>query len=205
MKYADRSDAGRHLAGVLTHLKDRRPVVLALPRGGVAIGFEIAQALDAPLDIVLVRKIAVPWQPELVLGAVTDAAAPASFIDRDLATRLDVSEDYIGTETERQLQEIDRRRNSYCADRPPIEIVGRTAIVVDDGIATGATMRVAFHAVRRRGPAWLVLAVPVAPPDALDTLAKSLSNCLGLGLSGQLCQRASKLFRLFTSDVQRHE
>jgi len=169
MKYADRSDAGRHLAGVLTHLKDRRPVVLALPRGGVAIGFEIAQALDAPLDIVLVRKIAVPWQPELVLGAVTDAAAPASFIDRDLATRLDVSEDYIGTETERQLQEIDRRRNSYCADRPPIEIVGRTAIVVDDGIATGATMRVAFHAVRRRGPAWLVLAVPVAPPDALDT------------------------------------
>jgi predicted phosphoribosyltransferase len=115
-------------------------VVLALPRGGVAIGFEIARALDAPLDTVLVHKIGVPWQPELALGAVTDGAASSSFIDQALATRLDICEDYVRTETERQLQEIERRRNSYCADRPPIEIAGRTAIVADDGIATGATM-----------------------------------------------------------------
>ena len=92
MKFADRSDAGRRLAGKLTHLKERLPVILALPRGGVAIGFEIAQALDAPLDIVLVRKIGVPWQPELAVGAVTDGAAPETFIDRHLAATLDVPE-----------------------------------------------------------------------------------------------------------------
>jgi putative phosphoribosyl transferase len=124
----------------LTHLKDHRPVILG---GGVTIGFEIAQALGAPLDIVLAREIGVPWRPELALGAVTDGAAPDSFIDRALATRLDVSENHIRTETERQLQEIERRRNSYCAARPPTEIAGFTAIVVYDGIATGATMRVA--------------------------------------------------------------
>jgi putative phosphoribosyl transferase len=170
MKYADRLDAGRRLAARLAYLKDRRPVVLALPRGGVAIGFEIAEALDAPLDIVLVRKIGVPWQPELALGAVTDGAAPDSFIDRELAARLSISEDYLRIETQQQLQEIERRRESYCADRTPIEIAGRTVIVVDDGIATGATMRVALRAVRRRGPGRLVLAVPVAPPDTLAAL-----------------------------------
>ena len=92
MKFADRSDAGRRLAGKLRHLKERQPVILALPRGGVAIGFEIAQALDAPLDIVLVRKIGVPWEPELAVGAVTDGAAPETFIDRHLAATLDVPE-----------------------------------------------------------------------------------------------------------------
>jgi len=170
MKYADRSDAGRRLAAGLEAFKDRRPVVLALPRGGVAVGFEIARALAAPLDVVLVRKIGVPWQPELALGAVTDGAVPDVFIDRDLATRLEIPEDYIDAETARQLQEIERRRNSYCAGRPPLDIAGRTAIVVDDGIATGATMRVALRAVRRRAPARLILAVPVAPPDTLDAL-----------------------------------
>jgi putative phosphoribosyl transferase len=165
MTYEDRRDAGRRLAARLAHLKDRRPVVLALPRGGVAVGFEIAVALAAPLDIVLVRKIGVPWQPELALGAVTDGAAPDIFIDRELATQLGVPESYIERETERQLREVERRRNSYCAGRPAIAVEGRTAIVVDDGIATGATMRVALQAVRRRGPARLVLAAPVAPAD----------------------------------------
>jgi putative phosphoribosyl transferase len=169
MSYADRRDAGRRLAAALAPLKDSRPVVLALPRGGVAIGFEIARALGAPLDIVLVRKIGVPWQPELALGAVTDGGAPDSFIDRDLAARLDIPEGYIEGEKEQQLQEIERRRTAYCAGRPPVDVAGRTAIVVDDGIATGATMRVALRAVRRRGPARLVLAVPVAPPDIADT------------------------------------
>jgi putative phosphoribosyl transferase len=165
MTFADRRDAGRRLAARLAHLKDRRPVILALPRGGVAIGSEIAEALEAPLDIVLVRKIGVPWQPELALGAVTDGAAPDVFIDRHLAASLDIPESYIGAETARQLREIERRRDSYCAGRPPLDIAGRTAVVVDDGIATGATMRVALKAVRRRGPERLVLAVPVAPAD----------------------------------------
>jgi putative phosphoribosyl transferase len=180
MKYADRHDAGRCLAAKLVHLKNRRPLVLALPRGGVAIGFEIAAVLNAPLDIVLVGKIGLPWQPELALGAVTDGAAPDSFIDWDLAARLDIPENYLRTETARQLQEIERRRNSYCAGRPPIEIAGRTAIVVDDGIATGATMRLALRAVRRRGPACLVLAVPVAPGDTIEAFREDADEIVCL-------------------------
>ena len=190
MIYADRGDAGRRLADELLHLKDQQPVVLALPRGGVAIGFEIAQTLDAPLDIVLVRKIGVPWQPELALGAVTDGAFPETFIDRGLATSLDIPESYIREETARQLEEIERRRKSYCEGRPALDVAGRTAIVVDDGIATGATMRVALQAVRRRDPARLVLAVPVAPPDTLAALRQDadeaicLQTPIGLGAIG---------------------
>jgi putative phosphoribosyl transferase len=190
MKYADRADAGRRLADKLAHLKDRRPIILALPRGGVAVGFEIARALDAPLDVVLVRKIGVPWQPELALGAVTDGAHPEVFVDRDLAASLDIPEDYIREETAGQLAEIERRRKSYCKGRPAPEIGGHTAIVVDDGIATGATMRVALQAVRRRNPARLVLAVPVAPPDTLASLGEEADETVcpetptGLGAIG---------------------
>jgi putative phosphoribosyl transferase len=190
MKFEDRSEAGRRLADKLLHLKNRQPLVLALPRGGVAVGFEIARALDAPLDIVLVRKIGAPWQPELALGAVTDGASHETFIDRDLVTSLNVSDVYIKEETARQLGEIERRRKSYCEGRPALEVVGRTAIVVDDGIATGATMRVALQAVRRRGPARVVLAVPVAPPDTLAALgeiadeAVCLETPIGLGAIG---------------------
>ena len=180
MKFADRAAAGRQLAAKLTQFKDRAPVVLALPRGGVAVGFEIAQALGAPLDIVLVRKIGVPWQPELALGAVTDGAAPEIFIDEDLANALDIPESYVEEETARQLEEIERRRTSYCAGRPPIVISGHSAIVVDDGIATGATMRVALRAARRRNPAHLVLAVPVAPPEMLVKFRKEADEVICL-------------------------
>jgi len=168
MKFADRSDAGCRLAAALSHLKERQPLILALPRGGVAVAFEIAQALDAPLDIVLVRKIGVPWQPELAVGAVTDGASPETFIDHDLMGALGIEASYIQEETAHQLDEIERRRKTYCADRPPLEITGRTAIVVDDGIATGATMRVALRAVRYRNPARLVLATPVGPPETIE-------------------------------------
>src|SRR5690348_13503178 len=180
MKFSDRADAGRRLAGKLAHLKDRQPVVLALPRGGVAVGFEIAQALGVPLDIVLVRKIGVPWQPELALGAVTDGASPETFIDEDLAKALGIPESYVTKETARQLEEIERRRKSYCAGRPPVDVAGRTAIVVDDGIATGATMRVALQALRRRNPAHLVLAVPVAPPETLAEFRKEADETICL-------------------------
>jgi putative phosphoribosyl transferase len=180
MKFEDRSEAGRRLADKLVHLRDRKPVVLALPRGGVAVGFEIARELDAPLDIVLVRKIGVPWQPELALGAVTDGASPETFIDRELAASFDVSDSYIRKETARQLAEIERRRKLYCECHPKPEIAGRTTIIVDDGIATGATMRVALQAMRRRGPARLVLAVPMAPPDTLATLGEQADETICL-------------------------
>ena len=168
--FKDRREAGRRLANALAHLRDRKPVVLALPRGGVPVGFEIARALAAPLDLLLVRKIGVPWQPELALGAVTDGARPDVFIDRAMAAKLAVPDEFIEQETARQLTELERRRRAYCADRPPIDIAGRTAIVVDDGIATGATMRVALEAARRRNPARLVLAAPVAAPDTIARL-----------------------------------
>ena len=180
MKFADRAAAGRQLAAQLERFKNRAPVVLALPRGGVAIGFEIAQALGAQLDIVLVRKIGVPWQPELALGAVTDGPSPETFIDEDLARALDIPESYAQEETARQLREIERRRATYCAGRPPADVAGRTAIVVDDGIATGATMRVALRAVRRRNPAHLVLAVPVAPPETLAEFRKEADEAICL-------------------------
>jgi putative phosphoribosyl transferase len=173
MMFHDRKDAGERLAALLLHLKDKKPVVLALPRGGVAIGSEIARRLGAPLDIVLVRKIGVPWQPELALGAMADGGGgpPEMFIDERMAEALAISPDFVRDETARQLAELERRRLIYCAGRPPVEIAGRTAIVVDDGIATGATMRVALRAVRRRGPAWLVLAAPVAAAETLAALA----------------------------------
>jgi putative phosphoribosyl transferase len=161
-----------------------------LPRGGVAVAFEIAQALVAPLDIVLVRKIGVPWQPELAVGAVTDGAAPETFIDRDLAASLGIPESYLQEETARQLAEIERRRETYCAGRPRPQISGRTAIVVDDGIATGATMRVALQAIQRQRPARLVLAVPVAPPETLAALGEvadetvCVQTPIGLGAIG---------------------
>ena len=169
MMFQDRADAGRRLAEKLAHLKEKKPIVLALPRGGVPVGFEVARALDAPLDLVLVRKIGVPWQPELALGAVTDGEKPEIFINKELAAALDIPDEYVNEETARQVKELERRRRVYCAGRAPLDIAGCTAIVVDDGIATGATMRVALQAVRRRNPARLVLATPIA---ADDTIAK---------------------------------
>lgn len=190
MIFQNRTDAGRRLAGKLRHLKDRRPVILALPRGGVPIGYEIARELEAPLDIVLVRKIGVPWQPELALGAVTDGAQPQTFINRELVTALAISDAYVKKETARQLGELERRRRLYCAGRPPLDITECTAIVVDDGIATGATIRVAVEATRRRSPAWLVIAAPVAAADTIATLQPEADELIcvdvvaGLGAIG---------------------
>src|SRR5258708_23144192 len=169
--FGDPKVAAARLASQLLHLKDKSPVVLALPRGGVAIGAEIARLLGAPLDIVLVRKIGVPWQKELALGAVADGGTPEIFIDERMAEALAIPGDYLREEPTRQLAELERRRQTYCAGRPPVDLSGRTAIVVDDGIATGATMRVALRAVRRQGPAWLVLAAPVAAAETLAALA----------------------------------
>lgn len=178
--FRDRSDAGRQLAAKLIHLKAQRPVVLCLPRGGVPVGFEIARALDAPLDLVLVRKIGVPWQPELALGAVTDGGDPEVFIDRRLAVELAIAEEYIRAETSRQIDEIERRRRVYGTGHEPLEVAGRTAIVVDDGIATGATMRVALRAIRRRNPTRLILAVPVAAEDTLAALRPEVDEAVCL-------------------------
>ena len=168
--FADREDAGRQLAAKLLRFKDKDPVVLALPRGGVPIGLEVAAALDAPMDLVLVRKIGTPGQPELAVGAVVDGDKPELVINEEVKGLAHVTGEYITQQKALQLEEIERRRKLWLGDRPRVALKGRTALVVDDGIATGATVRAALHAVRRAGPARLVLGVPVAPPDTIASL-----------------------------------
>jgi len=168
--FRNRTEAGRRLAEALTHLRGRDPVVLALPRGGVPVGYEIASALEAPLDVVLVRKIGAPSQRELAAAAVVDGEKTEIVRNPEVIEALDVGEDYLRREAERQVAEIERRRRLYLGERVPVSATGRTAIVVDDGIATGATVRAALRGVRRRHPAHLVLAVPVAPPEAVAEL-----------------------------------
>ena len=168
--FADREDAGRKLAARLTRFRDKDPVVLALPRGGVPIGLEVAAALDAPMDLVLVRKIGTPGQRELALGAVVDGGEPELVINEDVKTMAHVTADYIAQEEALQLKEIERRRKLWLGGRPRIAVKDRTVLIVDDGIATGATVRAALHAVRRAAPARLVLAVPVAPQETIESL-----------------------------------
>jgi putative phosphoribosyl transferase len=168
--FTDRSDAGRRLAAALGHLKGLDPVVLALPRGGVPVGYEIASSLGCPLDVVLVRKIGAPGQPELALGALVDGTPPEMVLNEEVAATLPGIETHLVAERARQEEELARRRRLYLGDRPRAKVAGRTAIVVDDGLATGATMRAALIGVRRQGPRRLVLAVPVAPPETLARL-----------------------------------
>ncbi len=180
MIFADRTDAGRRLADKLLRFKDERPVVLALPRGGVPVGFEIASALAAPLDVILVRKIGAPGISELALGAIVGDGPVERVIDPAILAQLEVSDAYVEAEIARQTVEIERRRKLYYRDRAAAELRDRTALVVDDGIATGATMRAALRAIRRRRPRKLVMAVPVAPPDAVEALGKEVDEVVCL-------------------------
>ncbi len=168
--FADRRDAGRRLAKHLTHLKSQSPVVLGLPRGGVVVADEVARALDAPLDVLVVRKIGAPHQPELALGAVTDGANRQRILNNDVLAIVSVPDDYLQAETDRQFAEVERRQALYRGGRAPIEVTDRTVIVVDDGIATGATVRAGIRSLRANRARSIVLAVPLAPPEALSAL-----------------------------------
>ncbi|MGA7997456.1 MAG: phosphoribosyltransferase family protein, partial [Bradyrhizobium sp.] len=170
MTFQDRSDAGRRLAEALSEYKGRNAVVFALPRGGVPVAAEVAAALDAPLDLILVRKIGVPTQPELAMGAVVDGAAPIVVRNEEVIELSGTTPDEFEAACASELEEIERRRQLYIGDRDRAEITGQVVIVVDDGIATGATTRAALQAIRNRNPKELVLAVPVAPPDTITKL-----------------------------------
>jgi putative phosphoribosyl transferase len=170
MSFSDRAEAGRRLVARLIKYKDEAAVVFALPRGGAPVAAPVAAALAAPLDLVLVRKIGVPFQPELAMGAVADGGAPLTVRNEDVIAMAGVSEEEFEAVRRRELAEIERRRILYLGSRARPEAQGRIAIVVDDGISTGATTRAALRAVRARRPKKLVLAVPVAPPDALESL-----------------------------------
>jgi putative phosphoribosyl transferase len=170
MLFRNRTDAGRQLAKALLKYKSRHPVILALPRGGVSVAAEVAVALDAPLDLLLVRKIGLPSQPELAMGAVTDGEEPTIIRNRDVIELSGISADEFDAVCEEERNEIERRRKRYLGDRARSKVKGQVVIIIDDGIATGATTLAAIRAVRRREPRELVLAVPVAPLDTINML-----------------------------------
>ncbi|MFC3532815.1 phosphoribosyltransferase [Vogesella facilis] len=173
--FADREDAASQLAAALAPYRGQRPLVLGIPRGGVPMARLIADSLDGELDVVLVRKLAAPWSPELAIGAVDESGAV--LLDEFAAG---IGADYIRQETARQLAVMRRRRASYTPVRPALAVRERLVIVVDDGLATGATMLAALQALRRQQPARLLCAVPVAPPDTLQRVQASADEVLCL-------------------------
>jgi putative phosphoribosyl transferase len=169
--FPGRQSAGIQLAAALRRFRASKPLILALPRGGVPVAFEIACALQSDLDLLFVRKIGAPGHAELGIGAIVDGAEPQLVLNEEIVRRLAPSPNYIHDQYRKQLAEIERRRRVYLGGRQPIPTRGRTVIVVDDGIATGSTVRAGLRALRKNSPARLVLAVPVAPAEALRELA----------------------------------
>ncbi|GAA0280977.1 phosphoribosyltransferase [Alteraurantiacibacter aestuarii] len=170
MRFTDRRQAGRLLGEEIVALDLADPLVLALPRGGVPVGYEVARILGAQLDILMVRKIGAPGHEEYGIGAVVDGASPQLVIDQNIARMVGADEAYISREVDRQLAEIERRRAIYRSG-PPIPLKGRTVVVVDDGIATGGTVKASLQALRRSDAGRLILAVPVAPRSTLNELS----------------------------------
>ena len=181
LPFSDRKEAGLLLADRLLRLRLPPPItVIALPRGGVPVAAVIARVLHAPLDLVLVRKIGAPGQPELAMAAVADGDPPQLVTDESVWASEGGSSDDFESKTRDAMLEIERRRKVYLRGRAPLDLVGRTVVVVDDGIATGTTMRAALQALRKRQPAWLVLAVPVAARESIAMLRPEVDQLVCL-------------------------
>ncbi|MEU1772431.1 phosphoribosyltransferase family protein [Streptomyces sp. NPDC012842] len=178
MQFTDRTDAGRRLAVTLRHLGRRDPVVLGLPRGGVPVAYEVAQALGAPLDVIVVRKLGVPYHPELGFGAIGEGGVRV--ISEEIVRRTGVGEKDLVAVERAEAAELVRRAHAYREGRPRLPLEGRAVVVVDDGVATGATARAACQVVRAQGAAYVVLAVPVAPPDAAARLREDADEVVCL-------------------------
>ena len=179
MHFRDRREAGQLLAKELAALRGRKDViVLGVPRGGVVVAYEVAQALGAPLDVYITRKIGAPNNPELAIGAA--ASDGTLVLDHDLIERIGVPDRYVQEETARQRQEIKRRLAAYRGSRPEADLHGKTVVLVDDGVATGATTLASLRAVKARQPAKLILAVPVGPEDTIQVLASEADEVVCL-------------------------
>ena len=178
--FIDRHDAGRMLAEALAGKALDHPIVLALPRGGVPVAFEIARALGAEMDLLIVRKIGAPNAPEYGIGAVVGGAHPQVVLNQDAMDSVRPSADYVRAETDRQFAEVKRRREAYLGQRPPADLVERTVVVVDDGVATGGSAKAALLGIRQSGATRIIFAVPVGPSDKIDELTQYADEVLCL-------------------------
>jgi predicted phosphoribosyltransferase len=201
MIFTDRVDAGQQLASALKEYADSDAIVLAIPRGGVVVGFEVARKLKLNLDIVVPRKIGAPHNPELAIGAVTEDGT--IMLNHNLVQYLGVSKDYINRVCEQQRSEIKRRLTRYRGDRPYPNVSQRIVIMVDDGIATGATIKAALTSIRKKNPALLVVAIPVAPPSIIEDLQKKADRVICLTIP-EFFSAVGQFYRNFqqTSDEE---
>ncbi len=176
--FEDRREAGRRLAGKLARYRDERPVVFALPRGGVPVAYEVARALGAPLDVLVARKLGAPGQPEFGIGAI--APGGVRVLNERAVAMLGIPDDYLDRVAEQETKEMERRTRRFRGERPEPDVRGRTAILIDDGLATGVTARAAIKALRERGPARLVLAAPVCAAQTAEALAAEVDDLVCL-------------------------
>lgn len=176
--FKDREDAGRQLARALAPLRAEEPLVLALPRGGVVVGYQVAQALGAPLDVIVVRKLGAPFNPELGIGAI--APDGVRVLDDRTVELLGLSKAQLAAPEERERSEMERRIRRYRGDRPPPPVEGRTVVLVDDGLATGVSLRAAILALRRQGAGKIVVAVPVGAPETVERLRPEVDDLVCL-------------------------
>ncbi len=182
--FVDREDAGRRLAAQLSSYAAERPIVLALPRGGVPVGYEIARALHAPLDVWVVRKVGVPWHPELGAGAVAEGGYV--HLNQDVLEHIGLSEAELAKIVQSKQREVQERVRLFRGDHPPPVLRDRTVIVVDDGIATGGTVHAAIRSIRAQGPKAIVLAVPVASPEVVEVLGREVDGLVCLRMPPDL-------------------
>ena len=174
LRFHDRKDAGQQLAAQLLGYTAQHPIILALPRGGVPVGYEVAKALRAPLDVWVVRKLGLPWQPEVGFGAVAEGGLV--HLNRDILENVKLSEDEVEAAIEEQRREVEGRVRRFRRGLPPPQLAGRTVIVVDDGIATGGTVRVALRAIGDQQPKQTILAIPVAPAATVRALEPEVAR-----------------------------
>ena len=177
INFSNRVDAGKQLASVLEDV-DKNAIVLAIPRGGVVVGFEISKRFKIPIDIIVTKKIGAPGNPELAIGAVAEDGS--AILDDNLVERLNVSKQYIESEIERKRDEINRRLSAYRGDVPYPSLKNRQIIVVDDGVATGSTLKAALRSVKNRGAKKVIAAIPVGPPSTIQELKENADQVICL-------------------------
>jgi putative phosphoribosyl transferase len=179
--YRDRQEAGQKLGIELAKMQLHEPLVLALPRGGVPVAAEVARALEAPLDLVIVRKVGAPGNPELAVAAIVDGDPPDVVLNRGIIEAYVLDDDELRILISRERPELERRRLAYRGTRSPLSISGKSVVLVDDGAATGTTMKVAVRALKRRSPREIIVALPVAPPETVAELTQEADQVICLG------------------------